>query len=103
MAITDETALTGLPPVPQDVDESCTESESEFEVEGPTAASYRFGSIHESFACDATQEREISGALVGSVDNMSSTESLPSAVKDFQGMFGNDEESYPADFPMSLR
>lgn len=103
VAITDETALTGLPPVPQDVDESCTESESEFEVEGPTAASYRFGSIHESFACDATQERETSGALDGSVDNMSSTESLPSAVKDFQGMFGNDEESYPADFPMSLR
>ena len=29
--------------------------------------------------------------------------SLPSAVKEFQGMFGSDDESYPADFPMSLR
>ena len=100
MAITDETASTGLPPAPQDLDESCTESESELELEGPTAASYPFGGIHESFAYDATQERETVG---GSADNMSSTESLPPAVKDFQGMFGNDEESYPADFPMSLR
>lgn len=103
MAITDETASTGLPPVPQDLDESCTESESEYEVERPTAASYPFGSIHESIAYDATQERETFGAVGGSADNMCSTESLPSAVKDFQGMFGNDEDSYPADFPMSLR
>jgi hypothetical protein len=100
VAITD---ATGLPPVPQDLDESCTESESELEVEGPTAASYPFGSIHENVAYDATQERETSGAVGGSVDNMSSSESLPSAVKDFQGMFGNDEDSYPTDFPMSLR
>jgi hypothetical protein len=31
------------------------------------------------------------------------TASLPSAVKEFQSMFGSDEESYPVDFPMSLR
>lgn len=28
---------------------------------------------------------------------------LPSAVKEFQSMFGSDEDSYPPDFPMSLR
>ena len=105
MAITDETGATGLPPVPQDLDESCTESESELEVEveGPAAASYPFGNIHQSVAYDASHERETSGAVGGSADDMSSTQSLPSAVKDFQGMFGNDEDSYPADFPMSLR
>jgi len=29
--------------------------------------------------------------------------SLPPAVKDFREMFGNGDESYPADFPESLR
>ena len=31
------------------------------------------------------------------------TSSLPSVVKEFQSMFGSNDESYPADFPMSLR
>ncbi len=29
--------------------------------------------------------------------------SLPPAVQDFREMFGNDDESYPVDFPESLR
>ena len=36
-------------------------------------------------------------------DQTSSLASLPGAVKEFQSMFGSDDESYPADFPMSLR
>ena len=36
-------------------------------------------------------------------DQTSSFASLPSAVEEFQSMFGSDDESYPADFPMSLR
>ena len=43
-------------------------------------------------------------SLVSSpADQTSSISSLPSAVKEFQSMFGSDDESYPADFPMSLR
>lgn len=36
-------------------------------------------------------------------DGSSSYESLPDAVKELQGMFGDTYESYPPDFPMSLR
>lgn len=36
-------------------------------------------------------------------DELSSYESLPDAVKDLQDMFSGTYESYPPDFPMSLR
>lgn len=49
---------------------------------------------------DLSNSQQPSQAL-SSVDQPSS--SLPSAVKVFQSMFGSDDESYPVDFPMSLR
>lgn len=36
-------------------------------------------------------------------DELASYESLPDVVKELQGMFGDTYESYPPDFPMSLR
>lgn len=51
---------------------------------------------------DSRNSQQRSQALL-STDQSSSISSLPSAVKEFQSMFGSDDESYPADFPKSLR
>jgi hypothetical protein len=51
---------------------------------------------------DSRNFRQSSQAL-SFADQTSLFTSLPSAVKEFQNMFGLDEESYSADFPMSLR
>lgn len=51
---------------------------------------------------DSRNSQQSSQAL-SPADQTSSNASLPTAVKDFQSMFGSDDESYPIDFPISLR
>ena len=51
---------------------------------------------------DSRNSQQSSQAL-SPADQTSSNASLPSAVKEFQSMFGLDDESYPTDFPISLR
>jgi hypothetical protein len=36
-------------------------------------------------------------------NELGSCESLPDVVKELEGLFGDTYESYPPDFPMSLR
>lgn len=51
---------------------------------------------------DSRNSQQSSQAL-SPADQTSSNASLPTAVKEFQSMFGSDDESYPIDFPISLR
>lgn len=67
---------------------SSASEESEFRV----AASRDFVQSSSSQASEARWDGE-----------PASCESLPDVVKELQGMFGDTYESFPPDFPMSLR
>ena len=105
-----------IPCAANDDDDSTTEPETEPETEekNPTSMQsqpYRLSQLPTAnlafvnedsqykYPCNSQQSlQDLSLA-----DQASSLASLPSAVKEFQSMFGSDDESYPSDFPMSLR
>lgn len=114
---------TDIPCVANQGDDSVTESESEPETKKkdsyyrdhsltpmqlrpygfsqlPTA---NISSLNENSEHKDTRNSQQSSQALSSADQASSIASFPSAVKAFQSMFGSDDESYPADFPMSLR
>jgi hypothetical protein len=60
-------------------------------------------SLNEDSEYKDSRNSQQSSQALSFADQTSSIASLPGAVKEFQSMFGSDDESYPADFPMSLR
>ena len=101
-------------------DDSATESESEPEMEEKNShyrnltpirpQSYGFSqpaadipSLSEDSEHKNSHNSQQSSQELSLAARTSSFASLPSAVKEFQSMFGSDDESYPLDFPMSLR
>ena len=114
---------TDIPCITNDGDDSATESETELETE-EKSSNYRdhrlspmqsqlheFSQLsngHFTFLNENSQHKDSHYSQKPSlklslVDQASSIRSLPNVVKEFQSMFGSDEESYPPDFPMSLR
>lgn len=111
-----------IPGVASQGDDSVTESESEPETRKKDSnrdhrlipkqpQPYGFSqlptadilSLNEDSEHKDSRNSQQSSQALSSADQTSSISSLPSAVKEFQGMFGSDDESYPVDFPMSLR
>ena len=101
-------------------DDSVTESESEPETKKknsyyrdhcliPKPQPYGLSQLSDIASLNEDSEHKDSrnspqsSQALSFADQTSSIASLPSAVKDFQSMFGPDDESYPANFPMSLR
>ncbi|KAF8803797.1 hypothetical protein BYT27DRAFT_7195138 [Phlegmacium glaucopus] len=109
-----------IPGVVNNRDDSATESETEPETEEKDSyhRDHRLTAMHSqpygfsqlstadltSFNEDSQpRDSQQSSQDLSLADQASSFASLPSAVKEFQNMFGSDDESYPSDFPMSLR
>ena len=105
-----------IPPVANHDDDSATESESELETEdrdhrltpiqskahgSSQLSTADFISLNDSQAKDSRTSQQSPQDL--SPGGISSPSSLPNVVKEFQSMFGSEDESYPPDFPMSLR
>ncbi|KAF8974665.1 hypothetical protein BDZ97DRAFT_41546 [Flammula alnicola] len=97
----------------KDVEESVTESETEDELDDKM----ELHSPHDAPASEPF-EAPLQESLFKSHDGEplasqqrsefleslgSSSSSVPLALKEFQDMFGSNDESYPPDFPMSLR
>jgi len=111
---------TDIPSIANHGDDSATESETEPETEEKDSyyrnhpltimRSQPYGFSHltttdlASFNTDSQPHNsQQSSQDLSLADQASSFASLPSAVKEFQSMFRSDDESYPSDFPMSLR
>jgi hypothetical protein len=112
-----------IPWVANHVDDSVTESESEPETKKKDSYNrdhclssmqpqpYGFSqlsiaditSLNEDSEHKDSRNSQQSSQALSFADQTSSLASLPSPVKEFQRMFGSDDESYPANFPMSLR
>lgn len=108
-----------LPPAKKPIEDSATESESDEEtmlvgrdctprpphrhqsVPLPFVPSSQNASQHPISTMES--QREIFPEHDITQESMSSYISLPGAVKEFQNMFGQGTQSYPEDFPMSLR
>ena len=114
------TASADIPCVANQGDDSVTESESEPETKKKdsyyqdhclTPMQPRFSRLSTADIASLSEDSERKDSrnsqqslhTLSFADQTSSIASLPSAVKEFQSMFGSDDESYPADFPMSLR
>jgi hypothetical protein len=113
--------IADIPCVANHGDDSVTESESEPETKKKNSY-YRdhsltpmqpqpygvsqladIASLNEDKEHKDSRNSPQSSQALSFADQTSSIASLPSAVKEFQSMFGSDDESYPANFPMSLR
>jgi hypothetical protein len=111
-----------IPCVASQGDDSVTESESEPETKKKDSywdhcitpmqlhpygfsqlSTADIASLNEDSEHKDSRNSQQSSQAWSSVDQTSSIASLPSAVKEFQSMFGSHDASYPADFPMSLR
>lgn len=111
--------ITDIPCAANHGDDSATESEPEAEgkascYQGPRVNPMQSQPYGFSSAGDLTSLNEDSQRIVScysqqpSLDlslaaQTSSIASLPGVVKEFQSMFGSEDESYPPDFPTSLR
>jgi hypothetical protein len=110
-----------IPCVASHGDDSATESESEPETEKkdsyyrdhnltqpyglsqPSTTDSGIASLNEDSEHKDSHNSEQLSQDFSLADQISSFASLPGAVKEFKSMFGSDDESYPPDFPMSLR
>lgn len=112
---------TDIPCTANDGDDSATESEPEAEGKASCYQGRRVNPMQSqpygfsgSSAGDLASLNEDSQRIVSCYSQQSSLDlslaeqtpsiaSLPGVVKEFQSMFGSEDESYPPDFPMSLR
>ena len=108
-----------IPSVANQGDDSVTESESEPETKRKDSCyrdhcltpmqlqPYGFSQLSTADIASPNEDSEHKDSRnsqqLSFADQTSSIASLPNAVKEFQSMFGSDDESYPTDFPMSLR